>query len=316
MKVLILILLFCGNLQWVSGQTKTTKGSAKSPVKKTQTVIKKPVSNKPKPVEVIPQKTEPVVKKPESSVINQINETKTQTEQKSQSNTNSSVEKTTNPTNQVSSITVSKSPRDKKRKSNENLFEIGFQGGANSSTLTTNPLRTNNKVNLMGWNFGVIFNIPLSSKLSLQPEINYTNHGLKYSYESDYEKLTMKYLEIPLLLKYNIINGKTGKVYFQAGGYGGYWLLAELENYTNQEIIKEQYPFDSDISDGFKDNRLDYGLLGGIGASIKLGSGHIFIQSRYQYGLSDIAKFSTTVDEYTPSLHRVMSATIGYSFVF
>jgi hypothetical protein len=139
---------------------------------------------------------------------------------------------------------------------------------------------------------------------------------LKYSYEADYEKLTMKYLEMPLFLKYNIINGKTGKVYLQFGGYGGYWLAAELENNTNQEIIKEQYPFDNDISDGFKDNRLDYGLLGGIGVNIKLGSGHLFIQSRYQYGLSDIAKFSTIPNDYTPSLHRNVSATIGYSFFF
>ena len=124
----------------------------------------------------------------------------------------------------------------------------------------------------------------------------------------------MKYLELPLFLKYNIINGKTGKVYFQAGGYGGYWLTAELENNTNQEIIKEQYPFDNDVSDGFKDNRLDFGLLGGIGVAIKLGSGHLFIQSRYQHGLSDIAKFSTIPNDYTPSLHRNVSATIGYSF--
>ena len=261
------------------------------------------------------EKTDVPFKKTEIPVTNQNGESPTQPDKKTQPNP-SNIQQKANINNQSSSVVVSKSPKDKKRKANENTFEIGLQGGLNSSILTTNPLRSNDKVNLIGWNFGAIFNIPLSKRFSLQPEINYTNHGLKYSYESDYEKLTMKYIQLPLLFKYNIINGKTGKIYIQAGGYGGYWLSGELENNTNQDIIKEQYPFDSDVSDGFKDNRLDYGLLGGIGASIKLGSGHLFIQSSYQYGLSDIAKFSTTPDNYTPSLHRVMSATIGYSFAF
>jgi hypothetical protein len=316
MKTIIPIFLFLFSFQWVSGQTKTTKSPAKPPVKKIQPAVKKPVSAKPKPVEMMPQKAEPTIKKPEFPIINQNNETKAQTEQKTQTNIIPSVEKKTNTTSQPSNVIVSKSPKDKKRKANENLFEIGLQGGLNSSTLTTNPLRTNNKVNLIGWNAGIIFSIPLSKRISLQPEINYANHGIKYAYDSDYEKLTMKYVEMPLLFKYNIINGGKGKIYLQAGGYGGYWLSAELENSTNQEVIKEQYPFDDDISDGFKDNRFNYGLLVGIGASIKLGSGHIFIQSRYQHGLSDIAKFSTTTEEYTPSLHRVVSATIGYSINF
>ena len=315
MKAIILTLLIFIGLQKSYGQTKNQKNPTKSSTKKPQSVIKKSAITQSKTVEVIKEKIEIPIKKTETPIVNQNNESIVQPDKKTQSNSSNASQKvnTTIPSNNV---IVSKSPKDKMRRSNENTFEIGLQGGMNSSTLTTNPSRSNNKVNLTGWNLGVIFNIPISKKLSLQPEINYTNHGLKYSYESDYEKLTMKYLELPLFLKYNIINGKTGKMYLQVGGYGGYWLAAELENNTNQEIIKEQYPFDNDVSDGFKDNRLDFGLLGGIGVAIKLGSGHFFIQSRYQHGLSDIAKFSTIPNDYTPSLHRNVSATIGYSFLF
>jgi hypothetical protein len=166
MRAIMLTLLFWGSLQCSYGQTKTPKSPAKSSVKKPQSVIKKSTIIQPKSVEVVPEKTEIPLKKTETPIVNQKNESTIQPEQKTQPNSSNSEQKT-NTANQSSIAVVSKSPKDKKRKANENVFEIGLQGGINSSTLTTNPLRSNDKVNLTGWNLGIIFNIPLSKKISL-----------------------------------------------------------------------------------------------------------------------------------------------------
>lgn len=197
---------------------------------------------------------------------------------------------------------------------NNNAFGIGLRYGKNFATLNTTGLASKNKVQQRGNLFGLFFNIPLSQNMSLQPEVNYSQRGLAYAYQEDYDRLKTNYIEVPLLLKLSF--GNRTKFFFNLGGYGAYWLSGELANKTDGKTSTLKYPFDKDLSDGIADNRIDYGAMAGLGISTEIFGGSFFIEGRYTYGLADISKFETNPSNYTSSKNQIIGASAGYLFKF
>ncbi|MCP1382706.1 outer membrane beta-barrel protein [Runella salmonicolor] len=201
-----------------------------------------------------------------------------------------------------------------KRIKNSNRFGIGIQASGISATLTTTGIASENKKPLLVWQIGLRAEIPINSVMSIQTELNYANRGIGYAIEQDYDRINFTYVDLPILLKFS--RGNVFKIFGSVGGYGGYWLKAKLTSQIDDNKTSRKYDFDSDINDGYADNRFDYGAIGNIGISANLFRGTFFVEGRYIYGLSDVSKLKSKPDDYNSLNHRVLGVNVGYLFSF
>lgn len=307
----------CGQQKKTVGNATTTTGVKKatpakySPPKQSQ--VKKSVTTTNNSPSVIAPKTEPapIIDKP-----NNVAETKKQ-ENFPASTVIQSSGNSAKPTKAVSTPKPRQVPTKTVTYDDTyyNPFGIGIKGGYSMATLTTTGRASDNKVWLPEYQVGVFAHIPLGEFLAIQTEINYSKRGLLYKYNDDFEQLDMSYLEVPLLLKYQT-SGEVLSFFAYGGGYAGYWLKGQLISKSNGTENKIDYSFDNDLSDGYSDNRLDYGAMAGLGVKIYVGSGAVILDARYTYGLADISKFDQVPQNYVKSSHRVGAVSIGYVFDF
>jgi hypothetical protein len=119
------------------------------------------------------------------------------------------------------------------------------------------------------------------------------------------------YIETPNYLKIRIAAGPFG-VFVNAGGYLAYWLSGTSRYTSGGSVVSASYTFDADNSDGITDNRFDYGLLGGVGAELKLGPGRLMAEFRYDMGLADTQSVTTKPAGYEATRNQAFSFVIGY----
>jgi hypothetical protein len=131
--------------------------------------------------------------------------------------------------------------------------------------------------------FGVFAQIGINDKLTFQPELLYSMQGAEssyseYGYESE-DKIKVDYLQIPLLMKYYVIEGLS----INAGPQIGFLLSAKDDWEYNYDEGSEEG--EEDIKDYFKS--MDFGLAFGLGYELQSGLGFDF---RYNLGLSNIVE--------------------------
>lgn len=147
---------------------------------------------------------------------------------------------------------------------------FGIKAGANISNTNISSddysLDTKSK---FGFHGGVFFTFMFSEKLGIQPELLYSTQGSEYDESSFDGKLTIDYVNIPVLLRYNI--NETFSVH--AGPQFGILLKAEEEFDGDTGDVKDDFK-SSDISGAF-------GIE--VDLPMKLGFG-----ARYVLGLSNV----------------------------
>lgn len=178
-------------------------------------------------------------------------------------------------------------------------WSFGIKAGINSSTVSIKNWDNKQKIGFLA---GGVVTYQLSEHFDLQGELLYANRGYKtdiYLEISDKNphdwKFSLSYLNLPVLLKwYPIGQG----VYVEAGPQLGYML-------DNSNSIKD-WPKDEprETSADGSYNRLDFGLVGGIGYSFNMG---LFVNLRYDLGLTNVLKECT-------SKQRAWEFSVGYMF--
>jgi len=128
--------------------------------------------------------------------------------------------------------------------------------------------------------FGGFANFAISEKLSFQPELLYSMKGAKSSYKDEWEEEEttdkLSYLDIPLMLKYNVAGGLN----LQAGPQVGLLLGAKQKNeYKSDEGSGS---VEMDVKEYMK--KIEFGLGFGLGYDF----GAFGIDARYNLGLSNI----------------------------
>lgn len=177
--------------------------------------------------------------------------------------------------------------------------------------------------NKIGFTIGVGYNIELSDVISLQPELNFIQKGFRIdeSLEEDgYEvsvksKLTMNYIEIPLLVKATF--GESTKFFFSAGpslgiGMGGKMKTEASVNYMGTSFSETSEgkvhfgdePENPEENEVYIPERLDIGLQVGAGVII---IEKIMIDVRYGYGLTNLNGDDTDGSSY----NRAFQFTVG-----
>lgn len=136
----------------------------------------------------------------------------------------------------------------------------------------------------LGFTGGIYAEFPLSSYISIQPEVLYSQKSTEESDEffDGNNQTTFSYLEVPVLLRLNIPLEGSVSPFITAGPYVGYLLDAKDEFNGETE----------DISEYIED--LNYGFM--IGGGIQFGN--FSLDVRYDIGLANIFKDELFMDEF------------------
>ena len=172
--------------------------------------------------------------------------------------------------------------------------EVGLTGGLNMANMTGDY--DENK-SMLAFGGGTYARLSLVPQFTIQAEVLYMQKGTKWD-EGD-EKLTLTYLEVPVLLMFNFPTPGPVSPSVFAGPYLGYLLDAK------SDFEGEEY----DAKAAFKD--FDFGVVLGAGIDLKVGpSGKVFFNGRYSRGLSNINDLP--VDDFSLK-NGVLSFFVGYS---
>ncbi|TFG54751.1 MAG: PorT family protein, partial [Candidatus Aminicenantes bacterium] len=93
-------------------------------------------------------------------------------------------------------------------------------------------------------------------------------------------KWQLDYIQVPVLLKLNIIPAGPIRPFICAGGYGAY--LIKAKGIMTVDGVPEGTTLTADYQ------KYDYGVVGGAGLTFKLPGIAISVEGRYNYGLKNI----------------------------
>ena len=155
--------------------------------------------------------------------------------------------------------------------------EVGLKGGANYvNNVVVTDLFDNGSDYRVGYHAGVFASIPLSERFSLSPELLFSDKGFKILEDvtdpnSDYSNLKLSYLNVPVLLGYNVFD----KLTIQAGPELG-------------DLLSASTKFDGESIDvgNIWNNEFDFGLAFGLTYAI---TEKVSVGGRYTHGFSSVA---------------------------
>jgi hypothetical protein len=193
-------------------------------------------------------------------------------------------------------------------------FFVGVEGGPNMNYLTTSNASEpfTNYDGMRGWNISIPVGYQFFDWLALQTAPTYIQKNFDIVrtgfFTGVYQKNNNTYVQLPLDLKFSF-GGKELRGFVDLGGYGAYWasgrikgteanILNEVdtayENVNPTSILGENYPYTYNqkyVFNSTKDNRMEFGLIGGAGVSYELFQIYTFyLEGRYYRAMTDQQK--------------------------
>lgn len=171
-------------------------------------------------------------------------------------------------------------------KTSSNAPSFGIKGGVNLSNLYVKDVDDENV--LLGFNVGMFAELPITSSISIQPELGIATKGSEVTYNNAFAegatKFRLTYIEAPLLLRANI----TENFNIHFGPYAAYLINSKITNENaNGATTSEEDLNEDDL------NRFDLGLAAGFGFEF----GGFGLGARYNYGLTTVGKERTFFGE-------------------
>jgi len=176
-------------------------------------------------------------------------------------------------------------------------FSLGLSGsaGLNSSFLTIGtPYEISDYTKTYsakaGYQLGIFggYNLNRHIDVGLGIYDSYKNYGISYTTNgfdvNVNEKLS--YIEVPLTVKYTFGKGRL-KPYLEIGAYEGFLISANSDFNETYTLTGEKFS-DNNVSSDSRRNKTNFGVLGGVGLTYKVGSGHFVLDVRYCDGLTNI----------------------------
>ena len=173
---------------------------------------------------------------------------------------------------------------------------FGVKGGLNNSKIVFSPaIDMPGQKYLQGYCFGAFLSLNFGP-IGIQPEILYSRRGMEAQVLLDpldpaslaQARIMLDYIEIPLLVRLNIIPAGPVKLYILGGPSYGFLQKARVRM-TYMGMSEEE-----DIKSDFKSNAL--AAVGGLGLDIKIPLlFKVSIDARYHYGLGNILSEGSTV---------------------
>lgn len=181
-------------------------------------------------------------------------------------------------------------------------IKFGVIAGFNSN-------KTDNEdVNSGGSTFGVLTEIPVLNNLYICPGIQVTQKtsALSYktyrnTYELNGEKAVIRYLEIPLNVKFKFNTNTSVPLFIAAGPTFSYGLKGIVKNdkWESVNVYTNDTAFDL--------NRFDFGFGGSVGAELFK---HVQISLGYNMGTASVSKLDCNLK----SKNRTSTLSVAYVF--
>ena len=179
----------------------------------------------------------------------------------------------------------------------QEYWNFGVKGGVNFSTVTGDYFDSPDS--RTGFNIGVLAEIPLANRFSIQPEVLYSAQGFteasidqeNFADVDDNVEYQLDYVQVPVLAKIYLVDGLS----LQAG--------PSFNFLVNEELDYQPLEDGGDIN---LENAQDFEFGGAAGLEYKFNNG-FFVQGRYTYGFTDVI-------EDTDINNSTFQAGIGYTF--
>ncbi len=191
--------------------------------------------------------------------------------------------------------------------SDSKQIQLGAKGGVNFSTLSGDDFE--DVASRTGFNAGLVLEIPISERLSFQPEVFYSAQGFDIEeidqdnpFDTDENvEYQLDYIQVPLLLKAYLVKGLS----VEAGPQFGFKIHEEIDFEPNSD--------GGDIEIDDEDSTVkDFDTSVALGASYKFDGG-FFVSARYTYGLTTIFEDDSLFDG-VDAKNRVWQFGIGFMF--
>jgi hypothetical protein len=214
-------------------------------------------------------------------------------------------------------------------------IKFGAKVGLNLSNLIGDyPTAINEHNSKMGINIGGFAEYKINEKFTLQPELLFSTQGNTYGLKTYYGggsyydgaeyNVKLNYLNLPIILKYKIID----KLNIEFGPQIGFLMSAKtiIDVTEDSRDPSQNYSVEVDLlNDGIYNfggtyiqgkagaNRLDFSF--NLGSSYDI-TEKIFIQGRYNFGLTNVDKYSTNGSSTTSwnMKNSVFQISLGYRF--
>lgn len=201
----------------------------------------------------------------------------------------------------ISGVTMLNAQADRKD------VQIGVKGGVNSSTISADDL--GDLESRTSFNAGLLVEIPITERLSFQPEVFYSGQGFDVQ-EIDQDNVfdtydnieyQLDYIQVPLLLKAYLVKGLS----VEAGPQFGFKIHEEFDSQPTSD--------GGDIEIDSEDSYVkDFDTSVAVGASYKFDSG-FFLSVRYNIGVTDIFEDGTPF-EGVDAKNNVWQFGLGFMF--
>ncbi len=190
---------------------------------------------------------------------------------------------------------------------------------------------------------GVYYSFQISDQISIQPEIALLNYTYDYIGITYYDNQSgnkhlryydnLRFIEVPVLLKYCFPLKGDLKPVLLAGGYASFRLTEKVPEYESDQNRAIYNDLDSGYSEGFWGDfevplireyaSVDWGIILGIGVEHGIGKTRLSFDVRFNIGLNDIVTVrSAEYDNYKNSnpiqftkRNQSISFNIGLSFL-
>ena len=125
--------------------------------------------------------------------------------------------------------------------------------------------------------------------------------------DEPYVKEHFNYINLPVLAKATFGRNAV-KGYINVGPYAGYMVSGKSTVYINGETYSGKIDFEKNKNV----NRLDFGIVSGLGLAFETGGGNMILDARYNLGLAPVS--DKTVFEEGKDTNSVFAVTVGYLF--
>lgn len=173
---------------------------------------------------------------------------------------------------------------------------LGVKGGLNLSRFSVDPEEPDVNFPYDYGPTGGIFVASGSGAVGIQVEALFSRKGTKIEDGLDEARITLDYVDFPLLLRFNGMPANGTTFFATFGPTIGVNIRARQEAPDGTE---------TDIKDDVE--QIEYGLTGGLGVQVE----GISLEARYTYGFSELNKMA---DDGTKIRHRTVTFLLGFAF--
>ncbi|OIQ22377.1 porin family protein [Lacinutrix sp. MedPE-SW] len=191
--------------------------------------------------------------------------------------------------------------------SDSKQIQLGVKGGVNSSTISGDDF--GDPDSRTSFNAGLVAEIPISERLSFQPEVFYSGQGFDVqeidqdnAFDTDDNiEYQLDYIQVPLLLKAYVVKGLS----VEAGPQFGFKIHEEFDS----QPTSDGGDIEIDSDDSYVK---DFDTSVAVGASYKFDNG-FFLSGRYNIGVTDIFDDGTPF-EGVDAKNNVWQFGVGFMF--